>query len=317
MFTSPFLHSFEEGFISNNGVDIAYRVYGSENNKPILLVQGLGGQLINWPEHLIDFLIENNFRPIVFDNRDTGLSSRFTDDRFSEGNRSKTINSTYLKYYLRLPINPPYTLDDMATDAIKILDKLNIDKAHLLGISMGGMIAQIIAANHSERINTFTLIASSISAPSPLNGPTRDVRRLLMKRSANPYSTNEERIERSKKIFKLIGLEGYDLDTEEFYNKSIESIERAGPDDTGFSRQIMAILGSKNRIKKVKSIKAKTLIIHGKEDPLIKVKNAYKTKKYIKNSNLLILPKMRHLIEPPVFDLFKQDLLTHLNNNQC
>lgn len=315
MFTSPFLHSFEEGFISNNGVDIAYRVYGSENNKPILLVQGLGGQLINWPEHLIDFLIENNFRPIVFDNRDTGLSSRFTDDRFAEGNRSKTINSTYLKYYLRLPINPPYTLDDMATDAIKILDKLNIDKAHLLGISMGGMIAQIIAANHSERINTFTLIASSISAPSPLNGPTRDVRRLLMKRSANPYSTNEERIERSKKIFKLIGLEGYDLDTEEFYNKSIESIERAGPDDTGFSRQIMAILGSKNRIKKVKSIKAKTLIIHGKEDPLIKVKNAYKTKKYIKNSNLLILPKMRHLIEPPVFDLFKQDLLTHLNNN--
>ena len=315
MFTSPFLHSFEEGFISNNGVDIAYRVYGSENNKPILLVQGLGGQLINWPEHLIDFLIENNFRPIVFDNRDTGLSSRFTDDRFTEGNRSKTINSTYLKYYLRLPINPPYTLDDMATDAIKILDKLNIDKAHLLGISMGGMIAQIIAANHSERINTFTLIASSISAPSPLNGPSRDVRRLLMKRSANPYSTNEERIERSKKIFKLIGLEGYDLDTEEFYNKSIESIERAGPDDTGFSRQIMAILGSKNRIKKVKSIKAKTLIIHGKEDPLIKVKNAYKTNKYIKNSNLLILPKMRHLIEPPVFDLFKQDLLTHLNNN--
>ena len=312
MFTSPFLHSFEEGFISNNGVDIAYRVYGSENNKPILLVQGLGGQLINWPEHLIDFLIENNFRPIVFDNRDTGLSSRFTDDRFTEGNRSKTINSTYLKYYLRLPINPPYTLDDMATDAIKILDKLNIDKAHLLGISMGGMIAQIIAANHSDRINTFILIASSISAPSPLNGPTRDVRRLLMKRSANPYSTNEERIERSKKIFKLIGLEGYDLDTEEFYNKSIESIERAGPDDTGFSRQIMAILGSKNRIKKVKSIKAKTLIIHGKEDPLIKVKNAYKTKKYIKNSNLLILPKMRHLIEPPVFDLFKQDLLTHL-----
>ena len=315
MFTSPFLHSFEEGFISNNGVDIAYRVYGSENNKPILLVQGLGGQLINWPEHLIDFLIENNYRPIVFDNRDTGLSSRFTDDRFTEGNRSKTINSTYLKYYLRLPINPPYTLDDMATDAIKILDKLNIDKAHLLGISMGGMIAQIIAANHSERINTFTLIASSISAPSPLNGPTRDVRRLLMKRSANPYSTNEERIERRKKIFKLIGLEGYDLDTEEFYNKSIESIERAGPDDTGFSRQIMAILGSKNRIKKVKSITAKTLIIHGKEDPLIKVKNAYKTNKYIKNSNLLILPKMRHLIEPPVFDLFKQDLLTHLNNN--
>ena len=313
MSLSPAIYSFEEGSVFNEDVKIIYRDYGPKDAEPILLVQGLGGQLINWPDHLIDFLISNNFRPIVFDNRDTGLSSRLTDDRFEEGNRSKTINSTYLKYYFRLPINPPYTLDDMASDAILILDKLDIDKTHLLGMSMGGMIAQIIAANHPERINSFTLIASSISAPSPLNGPTRDVRRLLMKRSANPYSTNDERIERSKKIFSLIGLEGYDLDTEEFYNKSIESIERAGPDDTGFSRQIMAILGSKNRIKKVKSIKANTLIIHGKEDPLIKVKNAYKTNKLIKNSSLIILPNMRHLIEPPVFDLFKDDLLAHLN----
>ena len=313
MSLSPAIHSFEEGSVFNEDVKIIYRDYGPKDAEPILLVQGLGGQLINWPDHLIDFLISNNFRPIVFDNRDTGLSSRLTDDRFTEGNRSKTINSTYLKYYFRLPINPPYTLDDMASDAILILDKLDIDKTHLLGMSMGGMIAQIIAANHPERINSFTLIASSISAPSPLNGPTRDVRRLLMKRSANPYSTNDERIERSKKIFSLIGLEGYDLDTEEFYNKSIESIERAGPDDTGFSRQIMAILGSKNRIKKVKSIKANTLIIHGKEDPLIKVKNAYKTNKLIKNSSLIILPNMRHLIEPPVFDLFKDDLVAHLN----
>jgi pimeloyl-ACP methyl ester carboxylesterase len=313
MSLSPAIHSFEEGVVFNEDVKIIYRDYGPKDAEPILLVQGLGGQLINWPDHLIDFLISNNFRPIVFDNRDTGLSSRLTDDRFAEGNRSKTINSTYLKYYFRLPINPPYTLDDMASDAILILDKLDIDKTHLLGMSMGGMIAQIIAANHPERINSFTLIASSISAPSPLNGPTRDVRRLLMKRSANPYSTNDERIERSKKIFSLIGLEGYDLDTKEFYNKSIESIERAGPDDTGFSRQIMAILGSKNRIKKVKSIKANTLIIHGKEDPLIKVKNAYKTNKLIKNSSLIILPNMRHLIEPPVFDLFKDELLAHLN----
>jgi pimeloyl-ACP methyl ester carboxylesterase len=313
MSLSPAIHSFEEGSVFNEDVKIIYRDYGPKDAEPILLVQGLGGQLINWPDHLIDFLISNNFRPIVFDNRDTGLSSRLTDDRFAEGNRSKTINSTYLKYYFRLPINPPYTLDDMASDAILILDKLDIGKTHLLGMSMGGMIAQIIAANHPERINSFILIASSISAPSPLNGPTRDVRRLLMKRSANPYSTNDERIERSKKIFSLIGLEGYDLDTEEFYNKSIESIERAGPDDTGFSRQIMAILGSKNRIKKVKSIKANTLIIHGKEDPLIKVKNAYKTNKLIKNSSLIILPNMRHLIEPPVFDLFKDDLLAHLN----
>ena len=95
MSLSPAVHSFEEGSVFNEDVKIIYRDYGPKDAEPILLVQGLGGQLINWPDHLIDFLISNNFRPIVFDNRDTGLSSRLTDDRFSEGNRSKTINSTY------------------------------------------------------------------------------------------------------------------------------------------------------------------------------------------------------------------------------
>ena len=307
-----FYKSFEEGNVYNADIKIVYRDYGPKNAEPILLVQGLGGQLINWPDHIIDFLIENNYRPIVFDNRDTGLSSRVNNDLFSDQRRTKTIITTYLRYFLRLPINAPYSLDDMAEDSISILNELSIDKAHLLGISMGGMIAQIIAANYPDRIKTFTLIASSVLTPGPLNGPRRDVRKLLMQRTNNPNASIEERISRTKKIFKLIGLENNDLETREFYEKSVESINRSGPDDSGFSRQLMAILSSKNRIKKVKSIKAKTLIIHGKEDPLIKVKNAYKTNKLIKNSNLLIFPQMRHLIEEPVFNLFKDDLLIHL-----
>lgn len=307
-----FYKSFEEGNVYNADIKIVYRDYGPKNAEPILLVQGLGGQLINWPDHIIDFLIENNYRPIVFDNRDTGLSSRVNNDLFSDQRRTKTIITTYLRYFLRLPINAPYSLDDMAEDSISILNELSIDKAHLLGISMGGMIAQIIAANHPDRIKTFTLIASSVLTPGPLNGPRRDVRKLLMQRTNNPNASIGERISRTKKIFKLIGLENNDLETREFYEKSVESINRSGPDDSGFSRQLMAILSSKNRIKKVKSIKAKTLIIHGKEDPLIKVKNAYKTNKLIKNSNLLIFPQMRHLIEEPVFSLFKDDLLIHL-----
>ena len=307
-----FYKSFEEGNVYNADIKIVYRDYGPKNAEPILLVQGLGGQLINWPDHIIDFLIENNYRPIVFDNRDTGLSSRVNNDLFSDQRRTKTIITTYLRYFLRLPINAPYSLDDMAEDSISILNELSIDKAHLLGISMGGMIAQIIAANHPDRIKTFTLIASSVLTPGPLNGPRRDVRKLLMQRTNNPNASIDERISRTKKIFKLIGLENNDLETREFYEKSLESINRSGPDDSGFSRQLMAILSSKNRIKKVKSIKAKTLIIHGKEDPLIKVKNAYKTNKLIENSNLLIFPQMRHLIEEPVFNLFKDDLLIHL-----
>jgi pimeloyl-ACP methyl ester carboxylesterase len=315
--TTSSLFSFEESFIYNNDVKIVYRDYGPSNADPILLVQGLGGQLINWPDHIIDFLIENNFRPIVFDNRDSGLSSRLNSDLFSENNKTRTINRTYLRYYLRLPINAPYTLDDMANDVVAILDHLDIKETNLLGISMGGMIAQILAANHPERIKTLTLIASSVSVPSPLNGPKRNVRKLLMSRSANPNASNEERIERTKNIFKLIGIDESDLESEEFYNKSIESINRAGSDDSGFSRQLIAILASDNRLKKVKSIKSKTLIIHGKDDPLIQVKNAYKSHKYIKNSNLIVLPKMRHLIEEPIFDLFKDDLLNHLSEDNA
>ena len=313
MFTNSKLLSFEEGIAQQNDIEIYYRDYGPIDGDPILLVQGIGGQLINWPHHLIEFLIQNNFRPIVFDNRDTGLSSKIESDAFDDDNRGNTIIRSYIRYYLRLPIESDYTLDDMADDAISVLDTLNIDKAHVLGISMGGMIAQIVASNHAERINTFTLIASTASTPSPFNGPTRKVRKLLMDRTKNPNATVDERVERTRKIFKEIGYQGIDLNTEEFYKDVSISIKRGGEDDTGFGRQLSAILGSNNRINKVKSISAPTLIIHGKDDPLIKVKNAYKMNNLIKGSKLIIIDDMRHLIEPPVFNQFKDDLLLHLS----
>ena len=314
MFTNSNLFSYEEGKALNKDVEIYYRDYGPIDAEPILLVQGLGGQLVNWPQHLIEFLIENNFRPIVFDNRDTGLSTRIDSDSFSDEKRSNTIVRSYIRYYLRLPIESEYTIDDMANDAIAVLDELNISRAHVLGISMGGMIAQIVASTHSDRTKTFTLIASTASTPSPLNGPTRKVRKLLMDRTKNPNSTIDQRVNRTRKIFSEIGYQGIDLNTDEFYQDISSSIKRGGNDDTGFGRQLTAILGSENRLDKVKSIKAPTLIIHGKEDPLIKVKNAYKTNKLIKDSKLIVISDMRHLIEPPVFDQFKQDLLKHLKN---
>ena len=314
MFTNSNLFSFEEGTATNNGVSIYYRDYGPIDAEPILLVQGLGGQLINWPQHLIQFLIDNNFRPIVYDNRDTGLSSRIESDKFDDDKRTNTIVKSYIRYYLRLPIESEYTIDDMADDAISVLDELNIENAHILGISMGGMIAQIIASNYSERTKTFTLIASTASTPSPFNGPTRKVRKLLMERTNNPNSSVDERVNRTRRIFSEIGYQGIDLNTDEFYNDISSSIERGGKDDTGFGRQLTAILGSENRLDKVKAIKAQTLIIHGKEDPLIRVKNAYKTNKLIDNSKLIIISDMRHLIEIPVFDQFKNELLKHLNS---
>ena len=314
MFTNSDLFSYKEGTTQNNDIEIFYRDYGPDDAEPILLVQGLGGQLINWPQHLIEYLIDNNFRPIVFDNRDTGLSTRVVSDSFSDEKRGNTILRSYIRYYLRLPIKSEYTIDDMANDAVAVLDDLNISQAHVLGISMGGMIAQIIASSYSDRTKTFTLIASTASTPSPLNGPTRKVRKLLMDRTKNPSSTIDQRVNRTRKIFSEIGYQGVDLNTDEFYQNVVSAVKRGGKDDTGFGRQLTAILGSENRLDKVKSIKAPTLIIHGKEDPLIKVKNAYKTNKLIRDSKLIVIPDMRHLIEPPVFDQFKQDLLNHLKS---
>ena len=241
-------------------------------------------------------MIENNFRPIVFDNRDTGLSTRINSDSFSDEKRSNTIVRSYIRYYLRLPIESEYTIDDMANDAIAVLDELNISQAHVLGISMGGMIAQIIASSHSDRTKTFTLIASTASTPSPLNGPTRKVRKLLMDRTKNPNSTIDQRVNRTRKIFSEIGYQGIDLNTDEFYQDISSSIKRGGNDDTGFGRQLTAILGSENRLDKVKSIKAPTLIIHGTEDPLIPVDHGIYLFNNIPNSKKLILEGVGHEI---------------------
>ena len=300
------MEAFEEGYADNNGIKIYYRDYGPAHAEPIILVQGLGGQLTQWPDNLIDLLKDNNFRPIVYDNRDIGLSTKFIG--------SPNYTTDYLKYILRLPLKSEYTIDDMGLDGISVLDELNIESAHLLGMSMGGMIAQIMAANHSERIKSFTLIASTAATPSPFNSPTREVRKLILDRSVTKDASYEDRYLRAVELIKVIGMKGYEFDTPEFKQQAIENMKRS-KDDTGFSRQLLAILASKNRFKKIQSIKIPTLIVHGEEDPLLKVKNAYKMHKLIPGSELIIIEDMRHLIEQPILDQFKDKLIIHLNTN--
>ena len=300
------MEAFEEGYADNNGIKIYYRDYGPAHAEPIILVQGLGGQLTQWPDNLIDLLKDNNFRPIVYDNRDIGLSTKFIG--------SPNYTTDYLKYILRLPLKSEYTIDDMGLDGISVLDELNIESSHLLGMSMGGMIAQIMAANHSERIKSFTLIASTAATPSPFNSPTREVRKLILDRSVTKDASYEDRYLRAVELIKVIGMKGYEFDTPEFKQQAIENMKRS-KDDTGFSRQLLAILASKNRFKKIQSIKIPTLIVHGEEDPLLKVKNAYKMHELIPGSELIIIEDMRHLIEQPILDQFKNKLIIHLNTN--
>lgn len=295
---------YNEGFSENSGVKIFYRDYGPKDGDPILMVHGLGAQLVHWPIHLINFLQSNNFRPITYDNRDVGLSSRFLN--------TPSFVIDYIKYFLRLPIKSEYTIDDMASDGINLLDTLNIKKTHIFSTSMGGMIAQIISAQYPERVKSFTLIASTASTPSPINAPKKAVRDIMMERSKNPNASHEEILEREIRMVSLIGMDGRIVDTPEFREETIRNLDRA-KDRSGYARQLLSILASKDRLKKIQKIKAPTLIIHGKNDPMIHVKNAYKMHKLIPHSKLKIIENMRHLIEPEVLNQFEGMLLEHLN----
>ena len=294
---------YREGFSENNGIKIFYRDYGPEDGDPVLMVHGLGAQLVHWQPHLISFLQDNNFRPIAYDNRDVGLSSRFA--------ATPSFVLDYIKYFLRLPIKSEYKIDDMADDGIQLLETLKIEKAHIFSTSMGGMIAQIISAQYPEKVKTFTLIASTASTPSPINAPTRAVREIMLQRSKNPNASYEEIIKREIKMVSLIGMEGREVDTPEFRKETIENLDRSR-DGSGYARQLLSILASKDRLKKIKKIKAPTLIIHGKDDPMIHVKNAYRMHKLIPHSRLKIIKNMRHLIEPEVLKQFEGMLLEHL-----
>ena len=300
---------FTEGKVKINDVEIMYRDYGHKESKPILMVHGLGAQLVHWAPHLIEFLVQNDYRPITFDNRDSGLSSRFKD--------KPSLALGYLRYFLRLPIKTEYNLNDMAKDGINILDHLEIDKAHILGTSMGGMISQIICAKYPERVCSFTLIASTASVPGPLNGPSKEVRDMMLERSQIENPSMEEVYQRELKWVGLIGMENREVDTPEFREETINNYIRVEKikDGFGYARQLFAILSSKNRLRKIRSIKSRTLIIHGKKDPVINVKNSYLMKRLIPNSELIIINNMRHLIEEEILDQFKERLLQHLSES--
>jgi len=296
---------YKEGLVKKNNVSIFYRDYGKNYQEPILLVHGLGAQLVHWSDDLIDLLIKNNYRPIVFDNRDAGLSSRFSS--------KPSMLIGYIRYYLRLPVQSEYDLNDMAKDAINLLDHLKIDKAHILGTSMGGMIGQIICAKYPEKIKSFTLIASTASVPGPFNGASKEVREIMIERAQNANPTAEEVYERELKWVSLIGTEGSIADTEEFKNETFANYNRALDRGNGYdyARQVFAILSSKNRIRKVMRIQSPTLIIHGKDDPVIHYKNSIKINKLIKNSKLLLIDGMRHLIDESILNEFSHELIQH------
>lgn len=304
---STHLFSANEGFVKNGEVEIFYRDLGPKENTPVILVMGLGGQLTFWPDYLLNHLQQNGYRPIIFDNRDVGLSTSFE----SSGKPNVLLN--YIKFYLNLPIKTPYSLDDMSDDIIAILDELNIKKSHLIGMSMGGMISQHVLINNPERFYSFTQIASMAKAPDASTAPKGRLGQLLRNRAGQPLNENE-RIDRAVEIYTLLSAGEDNFDTPQFRNGVKKNINRS-PNDSGFSRQLLAIIADRDRINNIQYITTPTLIIHGTKDPLIPISEGRRTQELIRNSNFIEVETMGHLLSQKILNEFSVPLLQHLEAN--
>jgi len=265
------------------GIQIEYRTFGNSSSRPLLLIIGLGAQMIYWDADLCKDLVARGNYVIIFDNRDVGLSTKFGETGMPN------IPEIFGKLLQGEKVNPPYTLDDMADDAVALLDGLNIRKAHVCGMSMGGMIAQTIAIRHPERVLSLISIYSTTGNPE-VPQPKPEIIRLLV---APPPNERQAFIEHMLVVFRTISGPGFPLD-EAWTRKIIgESYDRSFYPE-GTVRQFVAILTQPNRAPALSSIKVPTLVIHGTSDPLVPVEGGKDTAKVIKGAELILIEGMGH-----------------------
>ena len=245
--------------IRSNGLDLEAEIHGAPDAMPVLMIMGLGMQLISWPPELIEALAARGLRPIVFDNRDVGLATKF--DAWGRPNLVKVS----LQHALRLPIRTPYLLSDMARDALGVLDALGIERAHVVGVSMGGMIAQLLAGLAPTRIGALTFIMTTTGSRR-LPGPTMAARRALLSRPAG--SDIDALVDHGVRVWRTIGSPRYPAPDASLRARVERSIRRAWHPQ-GVARQLVAVIASGDRSALVRRITQPTLVIHGRDDPLV------------------------------------------------
>jgi pimeloyl-ACP methyl ester carboxylesterase len=259
-------------------VTLCYETYGDPDDPPILLIMGLATQMIAWHEDFCDQLAERGFYVVRFDNRDIGRSTHFD------------FRPPSLGQMLRRRMNPEqYTLSDMAEDSIGLLRELDLMPAHVVGASMGGMIGQMLAAEHPEAVRSLTSIMSTTG--SRWHGqPTLSVYRYLLR---PPPRDREGYIERSAEVFGLVGSTGFDRDEQYIRERAALSYDR-GFDIRAGGRQLGAIIASGDRTETLRRIKAPTLVIHGTVDKMIRPSGGRATAKAIPGARLMMIEGMGH-----------------------
>ncbi|PHS13564.1 MAG: alpha/beta hydrolase [Kangiella sp.] len=276
--------SSSDQYLSANNLRICYSEYGEKNNPAILLIMGLATQMIAWSDEFCQSLADGGYRVIRFDNRDIGLSEKITN------RKPASLPKLMLRRWLGLKLNIPYTLHDMADDAIGILDALKIEKAHFVGASMGGMIAQLITAKYPCRSLSLTSIMSSSGNPK-LPRASSEVTKVIMKR---PKTQSENDIvNHGIKVWRIIESPDYPTSDELLKTKILESFRRSHYPQ-GLINQLVAIIENGDRREFLRQITAPTLVIHGKADALVPIECGIDTAKYIENSDLKLIEGMGH-----------------------
>jgi pimeloyl-ACP methyl ester carboxylesterase len=284
-----------------NDIEIEYETFGDPSSKPLLLVMGLGTQMIAWLDEMCETLANQGFYVIRFDNRDVGLSTKFEEAGLPD------LAEIYAAVGRGESVEVPYTIEDMADDAIGVLDALNIDKAHICGASMGGEIAQVIAYRHPKRVLSLTSIMST-TGNRDLPKPSDE----LMQEMFAPIPPDRESIIKQGVRYGKLTYGTFPYNEEKAYEMGAKAYDRSYF-PLGSLRQMAAIFANGNRKPKLASINVPTLVIHGREDPLAPVEGGIDTAEAIPGAELLIIEGMGHSFPPEVVPQILDAIIAHAN----
>jgi pimeloyl-ACP methyl ester carboxylesterase len=278
---------------------LAYETFGNPSHPPLLLVMGLGGQMIAWDDELCAQLAQAGFWVIRFDNRDVGRSTKM--EQAPLPTMWQLIGATLFN----LPFTPPYLLRDMAADAIALLDYLNIERAHVVGVSMGGMIAQEMAIHTPERLHTLTSIMST-TGNKRVGQPSLKMRRRLLQR---PPADLEAAVQYGVQMWRELHGSHYPFREEKVRRHIVRNRER-GYYPIGTGRQLAAVIASGDRTAALRHLQLPTLIIHGDADPLIPVSGGHATAEAVPLAEKLIIPGMGHSLPEEIWPQLIASLVT-------
>ncbi len=278
-----------------NGIALSYDSFGDDDAETILLIAGLGTQMIRWTVPFCGALATLGYRVIRFDNRDAGCSTHFT------GHPSPDFGKLAAALAAGKQPDVPYTLRDMAADAIGLLDALAIDRAHFVGRSMGGMIAQVAASEHPSRVLSLTSIMSSTGNPK-LPSAAPDVMAMMMRSAPNPIKDQAGFLEHSVAFARRIAGPRFPFDEETYSALVLEEARRAY-DPAGFGRQIAAIAVAGDRRSRLARITSPTLVVHGADDPLIPSACGEDTASSIPHAEFLLIEGMGHDLPPELYQV--------------